>query len=112
VQPYVVDSNRCLSYLTIEHRGPVEGEITGRYDGWLFGCDACQDVCPWNNRFAQGSADTEFQPREGNLNPDLESLQAMTEPEFRARYDGSAILRARHEGLMRNVRILKGAAGS
>lgn len=109
VQPYVVDSNKCLSYLTIEHRGPVEGDITNRYEGWLFGCDVCQDVCPWNDRFARPCADDEFQPREGNLAPDLDALQAMTEREFRSRFDSSPVLRARYEGFMRNVGIVKRA---
>ena len=108
VEPYVVDSNRCLSYLTIEHRGPVDDTLGDQYDGWVFGCDVCQDVCPWNQKFAAETTEPRFHPRPGNVNPSLEEWAGMTPGEFAARFDGSPIRRPRHEGLMRNVRIVRG----
>ena len=108
VEPYVVDSNRCLSYLTIEHRGPVDDTLGDQYDGWVFGCDVCQDVCPWNQKFAAETTEPRFHPRPGNVNPSLEEWAGMTPREFAARFDGSPIRRPRYEGLMRNVRIVRG----
>lgn len=109
VEPYVVDSNLCISYLTIEHRGeiPVETPL----DGWLFGCDVCQDVCPWNLKFARPTDERRFRPRDGNAAPALESWKEMSPEEFRERFDGSAIRRTRWSGLMRNVRELLSRSG-
>jgi epoxyqueuosine reductase len=108
VQPYVVDSNLCLSYLTIEHRGPLEGEITGQFDGWIYGCDICQDVCPWNRKFGSATADERFAPREGNARPDLHAWRSMDQAAFSARFKGSPVKRTRLEGLLRNIRIVLG----
>jgi epoxyqueuosine reductase len=102
--PYVVDSNRCISYLTIEHRGVFEKELP--LDGWIFGCDICQDVCPWNERFAVESDEPRFQPREGNTSPALEAWMMMSDTEFSKRFSGSPIKRARKEGLARNIRAV------
>ncbi len=104
VEPYVVDAARCLSYLTIEHRGEVPAPPP--YAGWIFGCDICQDVCPWNTRFASPSHEPGFEPREGNLAPRLEKWQEMSEEEFRDNFAGSPVRRAKWEGLMRNIRIV------
>lgn len=104
VEPYVVDSNLCISYLTIEHRG--EFPPGARLDGWLFGCDVCQDVCPWNLKFARAAEEREFQPREGNLDPPLESWKEMSGEEFEELFAGSAIRRAKWSGFLRNVREL------
>jgi epoxyqueuosine reductase len=108
VQPYVVESQRCLSYLTIEHRGPIEGDVRDHFEGWVFGCDICQDVCPWNKKFATPTDDDRFAPREGNLEPDLYEWGQMDSAEFRRRFSGSPIKRAKHEGLRRNIQILTG----
>jgi epoxyqueuosine reductase len=110
VEPYLVDSRLCLSYLTIEHRGPVEGEVTARYEGWIYGCDICQDVCPWNEKFSLPSDEPGFAPREGFVDPELELWRGMTQAEFSARFKGSPIKRTKREGLVRNIGIV-GEAG-
>ncbi len=104
VEPYVVDANLCISYLTIEHRG--EFPPGARLDGWLFGCDVCQDVCPWNTKFARAAEGQHFQPRQGNLDPPLESWEGMSQVEFEKQFAGSAIRRAKWSGFVRNVREL------
>jgi epoxyqueuosine reductase len=109
VEPYIVDSARCLSYLTIEHRGPIEGDITREFDGWIYGCDVCQDVCPWNHKFARPSGDPRFAPRPGNLAPQLHSWAAMDQKEFSMRFKGSPVKRTKLAGLRRNVEIAKQA---
>jgi len=109
VEPYVVDSHLCLSYLTIEHRGPVEGEVRGQFDGWIYGCDTCQDVCPWNLKFETPAEDPAFLPREGFVSPPLEAWHRMDRSEFTARFRRSAVKRAKLEGLVRNIGIVLGA---
>jgi len=106
VQPYVVDSNRCLSYLTIEHRGDITGAVTEQLNGWIYGCDICQDVCPWNEKFSTVTSEAGFQPREWNKAPVLDAWKEMTQKEFSAKFKGSPIKRAKREGLTRNVRIV------
>ena len=106
VGPYLVDSNLCLSYLTIEHHGAIEGEITEQFDGWVYGCDVCQDVCPWNLKFAFPSPEAGFAPRSGNEAPDLTAWQEMNQSEFSARFRKSPIKRTKLEGLLRNIRIV------
>lgn len=108
VEPYVVDSNLCLSYLTIEHRGPVEGDVRGKFEGWIYGCDTCQDVCPWNVKFGTPTDNPAFQPREGFASPPLEEWRRMDRAEFSARFRRSPVKRAKHEGLMRNIDIVRG----
>jgi epoxyqueuosine reductase len=107
VEPYVVDSRRCLSYLTIEHRTEIQGEITTQFDGWIYGCDVCQDVCPWNQKFSRPTSDEAFLPREDRAEPKLEEWSRMTREEFAERFRESPIKRAKWEGLMRNVEIVR-----
>ncbi len=108
VEPYVVDSHLCLSYLTIEHRGPIEGDVRGKFDGWIYGCDTCQDVCPWNMKFETPSEEPAFLPREGFISPPLEKWRRMDREEFTGRFRRSAVKRAKLEGLIRNVEIVLG----
>ena len=105
-EPYVVDSNKCISYATIELRAP---ELPEEMDlaGWLYGCDICQDVCPWN-RFEEATSEARFEPREGNVNVDLEEVLEFTPESYAARYRGSAMKRAKLSGLQRNARSLTG----
>jgi epoxyqueuosine reductase len=109
VEPYVVDSNLCLSYITIEHRGSVEGDIGGRFDGWIFGCDTCQDVCPWNLKFQTPTKEPAFLPREGFVSPPLERWRTMDQNEFSTCFSRSPVKRAKREGLTRNIEIVLGA---
>jgi epoxyqueuosine reductase len=106
VEPYVLDSNLCISYLTIEHRGDVDEKLADEFDHWIYGCDICQDVCPWNRKFKTPTTFQEFHPREGNVAPQLEEWGKMTRGEFSQKFRGSPIKRTKHEGLMRNVRAV------
>lgn len=105
-EPYVVDSNRCISYATIELRAPeLPAEIQPDLSGWLYGCDICQDVCPWN-RFEAGTNESRFAPREGNVNADLADILELTPETYAARFRGSAMKRTKLTGLQRNARAL------
>jgi len=105
VQEYILDSNRCISYLTIENKNDISKEYKGIFDNWIFGCDICQDVCPWNQKFPVESLIKDFQPvnKELNLNDVLE----MKEEEFKERFRTSPIKRAKLNGLKRNASFLK-----
>lgn len=105
-EPYVVDSNKCISYATIELRAPeLPDEIEDNLSGWLYGCDICQDVCPWN-RFEQVTGETRFAPREGNVNAPLTDILELTPEAYAARFRGSAMKRTKLTGLQRNARAL------
>jgi epoxyqueuosine reductase len=104
VAPYVLDGGRCISYLTIEHRGEIPDELSGGCGEWIFGCDICQDVCPWNIRFARPTADIAFDPPRGTATTDPAELLALTREEFVVKFKKSPIRRARWEGFVRNVR--------
>ncbi len=110
VAPYQLDSNRCISYLTIEKRGAIAEELRPFMGHEVFGCDICQDVCPWNRK-APSTGAAEFQPREGLVNPALEWLAEMSVEEFRERFRGSAVRRAKRSGLRRNAVIAMGNSG-
>jgi epoxyqueuosine reductase len=107
VEPYVVDSNRCISYATIELRAPeLPPGVADNLDGWLYGCDVCQDVCPWN-RFEQETDEPRFQPRPGNVAASLAEILELTPDAYAERFRRSAIKRAKLAGLQRNARALK-----
>jgi len=110
VAPYELDSNKCISYLTIEKRGSIFKEMRADMGHQVFGCDICQDVCPWNRK-APASEKPEFQPREGLVNPALAWLAEISEEEFRERFRGSPIKRAKRTGLRRNALIAIGNSG-
>lgn len=106
VKPYVIDSNKCISYLTIEHRGEIENELSKNFSGWIFGCDICQDVCPWN-KFAKPTKTENLSPKEKNTNLDLDKVLNLTQEEFNLQFKNSPIKRSKLEGLKRNAKILK-----
>ena len=105
VAPRVLDARRCISYLTIEHRGPAPEELAGKYGDRLFGCDACQDVCPWNRK-ARITTEAAFQPEAGCASIDLDELLDMDEEAFNRRFAGSPIRRATWAGIRRTAGLL------
>jgi epoxyqueuosine reductase len=109
--PYELDSNRCISYLTIEKRGSIPEEMRSGMGQQVFGCDICQDVCPWNRK-APTSGAPEFEPRSGLVNPALDWLAEISPEEFREAFRGSPIRRAKRSGLRRNAAIAMGNSGS
>jgi len=110
VGPYELDANRCISYLTIEKRGAIPADLREGVGRHVFGCDICQDVCPWNRK-APATTAPEFQPREGFITPALEWLAQMSEQEFREKFRGSPVRRAKRSGLRRNAVIAMGNSG-
>jgi epoxyqueuosine reductase len=103
VEPYVVDSRRCISYATIELRDEtLPDHITSNLNGWLYGCDICQDVCPWN-RFEKQAEEPRFEPRGGETSLELNAIEQMTHDEYVTRFRGSAVKRAKLAGLKRNA---------
>jgi len=103
VAPYQLDATRCISYGTIELREPELPEpIRSNLDGWVFGCDICQDVCPWS-RFSKQTEEARFAPREGIIAPKLQELTEMSQEEFSTRFRKSAIKRTKLTGLWRNA---------
>src|SRR5207244_11164514 len=101
--PRVLDSRRCISYLTIEHRGGFTGTEQGMVGNWLFGCDACKDVCPWNVRFATPTTDPELAPRPELSAPELDTLLRIDPEEFDRRFRNSAFERPGSHGMRRNA---------
>lgn len=111
VQPYVVDSRLCISYLTIELRGYIPRELRPLIGNRIYGCDDCQDVCPWN-RFAKMSEEVRFFPREPLSTMDLVSMLRLSREEFQQATRKSAIRRARYAGFLRNVAVALGNSGA
>ncbi|MBP1656325.1 MAG: iron-sulfur cluster binding protein [Bacteroidetes bacterium] len=107
VEPYVVDARRCIAYLTIEHRGALPAEFEHRLEGWIFGCDICQDVCPWNTKHSTETSEPAFQPREGMVQPDTAMLMDLDDTAFNKRFQGSPLQRTGIEGLRRNISAQK-----
>ncbi len=111
VAPYVLDARRCISYLTIELDGPVPLHLRESMGDWVFGCDICQDVCPWNNKAARSSVDA-FRPSE-DMNPlDLCGLFQLSDEDFRKRFRKTPLWRPRRRGILRNAAIVLGNQGN
>jgi epoxyqueuosine reductase len=106
IQEYLVDSNKCISYLTIENKDEIPIEFEGKFDNWLFGCDICQDVCPWNLKFSEESVLDEFHPADLNKEVDLDKVVKMDEPTFKDRFKHSPVKRTKLTGLKRNAAFL------
>jgi epoxyqueuosine reductase len=107
VAPYRLDARRCISYLTIENRGPIPPEFRRAIGNRIFGCDDCQLACPWN-RYATPSAEKDFAPRHGLDRPRLTELFAWDEPTWLAKTEGMALRRATYVGWLRNVAVALG----
>jgi epoxyqueuosine reductase len=110
VAPHVLDARRCISYLTIELKGPIPRELRPLVGDWVFGCDICQEVCPWNRK-APLANEAAFQARPGLSVPELIPLLRMTQEEFSSRFKGSPIKRAKRRGFLRNVAVALGNSG-
>jgi epoxyqueuosine reductase len=106
-----MDARRCISYLTIELRGPIPRELRPLMGNRIYGCDICQEVCPWNS-FAEPAHDPAFIPREGMDGPSLIEWMGMSQEEFSRRFKGSAVKRTKRRGLLRNVAVALGNWGS
>lgn len=105
-----MDARRCIAYLTIERKGELEETWMARTGRQVFGCDICQDVCPWNRR-AEAASDVELEMRAELVNPGLEELGALSEVEFEKKFNGSPVRRAGYLGLLRNVAVAMGNSG-
>jgi epoxyqueuosine reductase len=108
--PYRLDATRCISYLTIEHRGPIPVELRAKMGNRIYGCDDCLAVCPWN-KFAQPGRDAKLQPRADLAAPALAELAGLDDTGFRARFAGSPIKRIGRDRFVRNVMIAVGNSG-
>ena len=106
-EPRLLDARRCISAITIEDQGPIPTDRRTEMADWIFGCDICQEVCPWN-RHAPGSTEPALQPRHGEPMLPLADLLIMDEPAFRSRFAGSPILRAKRRGLARSAAVALG----
>jgi epoxyqueuosine reductase len=110
-EPFVLDARRCISYLTIELRGPIPRHLRPMMGNWIFGCDLCQSVCPWNRRFARISSSQSQLPEPDMAAPQLLDLLVLDDNGFRERFRGSAIKRAKRRGLLRNACVAAGNWG-
>ena len=106
VAPYVVDGSKCISYFTIELKDQLPPEMKGAWNDWMFGCDVCQDVCPWN-RFAKPHQEPAFNPHPDLLQLTKKDWEEITEDTFRKVFKNSAVKRTKYEGLKRNIDFLK-----
>jgi epoxyqueuosine reductase len=106
VAPYMVDGSRCISYLTIELKNELPAEFKGKMENWMFGCDICQDVCPWN-KFSVVNTEQNFSPQEDLLGLNEADWQELTEETFNKVFKNSAVKRTKYSGLKRNIDFLK-----
>lgn len=106
ISPYVIDAKKCISYLTIELREEIDTGFKDKMDNWMFGCDICQDVCPWN-RFSAPHSEPAFQPNEQLLQMKKEDWLDITEDVFKTIFKNSAVKRTKFKGLTRNIDFLK-----
>lgn len=106
-----IDSRRCISYLTIELKGPISRPLRPQMGDWVFGCDVCQQVCPWNQRFAPQKGDPEFAGRPGRTQPELIAELALSPGAFNRKFKASPVKRAKRRGYLRNVAVALGNHG-
>lgn len=106
VSPYVVNGSKCISYYTIELKENIPNDVKGKFDNWMFGCDICQDVCPWNS-FSKPHTESYFNPKDGLLEMSNSDWQEITEETFKYVFKDSAVKRTKFRGLKRNIEFLK-----
>ena len=111
LEPYVLDSRRCISYLTIELKGSIPEALRPQMGHHVFGCDICQDVCPWNRK-RHFTADAAMQPRPAQVHPSLAELAQLTPHEFKQRFRGTPLERTKRRGVVRNVCVAMGNSGN
>jgi len=105
LEPFKLDANKCISYLTIENRGDIPEEFSGKFENYIFGCDICMDVCPWN-RFTIANSEPLFQPSEELLKMRLADWENLDKQKFKKLFRGSAVERAGFKGLKRNINFV------
>ncbi|MEO0720725.1 MAG: tRNA epoxyqueuosine(34) reductase QueG [Pseudomonadota bacterium] len=108
--PYQLDARRCISYLTIEHKGPIPRDLRGQMGNRIYGCDDCLAVCPWN-KFAQEAREAKLKARDATVLPELSELASLDDAEFRTRFSGSPVKRTGRNRFLRNVLIAIGNSG-
>jgi epoxyqueuosine reductase len=106
VEPYVVDSNKCISYQTIENKGDIPEGLKGKFEDWIFGCDICQDICPWNIKFSRVTSVPEFYDSQGKGEIPLDKILNMSQEEFSLLFKDSPVKRTKLKGLKRNAAFL------
>ena len=104
VDEYIVDANKCISFQTIENKNEIPVELKGKFDNWIFGCDICQDVCPWNNKFSVVTSGKEFYPKNKEIS--FDEVLALDNNSFKERFAESPIKRTKLKGLKRNAKFL------
>ena len=107
IEPYQLDANKCISYLTIEHRGEIPSKFHDKLNNWIYGCDICQEVCPWSKTFSQITENPLFQPRSNINKRTIDDWIELTEDEFRILFKKSAVKRTKYDGLMRNIKLVR-----
>ncbi|MBL3654741.1 tRNA epoxyqueuosine(34) reductase QueG [Fulvivirga sp. 2943] len=110
-EPTVIDANRCISYLTIELKDEIPNELQSKMDDWIFGCDVCQDVCPWN-RFSKAHQESQFKPHPQLGDLDKKEWKELTKEVFNEIFRKSAVKRTKYEGLMRNIQAAENEGDS
>jgi epoxyqueuosine reductase len=105
--PYHLDANRCISYLTIENKGEIPPQFKGKMEDWIFGCDICQDVCPFNIRFATPHSESAFEPHIDLLKMNKSKWNTLSKEDFDRMFVKSPVKRTKYEGLMRNIKFVK-----
>ena len=105
LKPYILDSSKCISYLTIEHRGAMDVVYQDKLDDWIYGCDICQQVCPWNIKFSKTSNENRFFINDELKNNSKEDWENLTKEKFKKLFSKSAMKRTKYEGLARNIKL-------
>ena len=106
VEPYVIDGSKCISYFTIELKDEIPKEMSGKFDNWMYGCDVCQEVCPWN-RFSKPHNEPAFKPNDMLLSMNANEWIELTKETFNVIFKNSAVKRTKYEGLKRNIKFLE-----